>query len=96
MTRWWPQASFPQGTRRTRPAGVYQVLWRAHGDAGRTAHPAPGSPWDDLAALADVARENVSRLLGELEKGRIIDRHSSLGFVIHKERLEREAGVFRE
>ena len=47
---------------------------------------------DDLAALADVARENVSRLLGELEKGRIIDRHSSLGFVIHKERLEREAG----
>jgi CRP/FNR family cyclic AMP-dependent transcriptional regulator len=46
---------------------------------------------DDLAALADVARENVSRLLGEWTKRKIIDRRSSLGFVIHKARLEREA-----
>jgi CRP/FNR family cyclic AMP-dependent transcriptional regulator len=46
---------------------------------------------DDLAALADVARENISRLLGEWTKRKIIDRRSSLGFVIHKARLEREA-----
>jgi hypothetical protein len=37
------------------------------------------------------ARENVSRLLGEWTKRKIIDRRSSLGFVIHKARLEREA-----
>jgi CRP/FNR family cyclic AMP-dependent transcriptional regulator len=47
---------------------------------------------DDLAALADVARESVSRLLGEWTKRKIIDRRSSLGFAIHKARLEREAG----
>ena len=46
---------------------------------------------DDLAALADVARENVNRLLSEWTKRKIIDRRSSLGFVIHKARLEREA-----
>ena len=49
---------------------------------------------DDLAALADVARENVSRLLGEWTKRKIIDRRSSLGFVIHKARLARSQ-VFR-
>ena len=46
---------------------------------------------DDLAALADVARENVSRILSEWTKRKIIDRRSSLGFVIHRARLEREA-----
>jgi len=47
---------------------------------------------DDLAALADVARENASRIMSEWKKRKIIDRRSSLGLVIHKARLEREAG----
>jgi hypothetical protein len=46
---------------------------------------------DDLAALAHVARENASRIMSEWTKRKIIDRRSSLGFVIHKVRLEREA-----
>jgi CRP/FNR family transcriptional regulator, cyclic AMP receptor protein len=45
----------------------------------------------DLAALAHVARENVSRIMSEWTKRKIIDRRSSLGLVIHKARLEREA-----
>ena len=46
---------------------------------------------DDLAALAHVARENASRIMSEWKKRKIIDRRSSLGLVIHKARLEREA-----
>ena len=48
---------------------------------------------DDLAALANVARENASRIMSEWTKRQIIDRRSSLGLVIHKARLEREAKV---
>jgi CRP/FNR family transcriptional regulator, cyclic AMP receptor protein len=47
---------------------------------------------DDLAALADVARENVSRILSEWKKRQIIDHPSPSVYVIHKARLEREAG----
>ena len=48
---------------------------------------------EDLAALADVARENVSRILSEWRKRKLIVRQSPSGFVILKSRLEREAGV---
>ena len=45
---------------------------------------------DDLAALADVARENASRILSEWKRRKIVDQHSHT-YVIHKEKLEREA-----
>ena len=45
---------------------------------------------DDLAALADVARENASRILSEWKRRKIIDHHTH-SYVIHKEKLEREA-----
>jgi CRP/FNR family transcriptional regulator len=48
---------------------------------------------DDLAALADVARENASRILSEWKKRRIIDHHTHSGYVIHQARLEREAKI---
>jgi CRP/FNR family cyclic AMP-dependent transcriptional regulator len=48
---------------------------------------------DDLAALAHVARESASRILSEWKKGKIIDHHASSLYVIHRERLEREARV---
>ena len=48
---------------------------------------------DDLAALANVARENASRILSEWKKRKIIDHRSPSVFVIHKARLEREAGI---
>jgi CRP/FNR family transcriptional regulator len=48
---------------------------------------------EDLAALADVARENVSRILSEWRKRKLIVRHSPSVYVILKSRLEREAGV---
>jgi CRP/FNR family transcriptional regulator len=48
---------------------------------------------DDLAALANVARENASRILSEWKKRKIIDHRSPSVFVIHKARLEREARI---
>ena len=48
---------------------------------------------EDVAALADVARENVSRILSEWRKRKIIIRQSPAIYVIHKSRLEREAGL---
>ena len=46
---------------------------------------------DDLAALADVARENASRILSEWNRRKIIDHHPHSGYVIYKAKLEREA-----
>jgi CRP/FNR family transcriptional regulator len=46
---------------------------------------------EDLAALAGVARENVSRTLSEWKKRKLIVQQSSSVYVIHKTRLEREA-----
>jgi len=46
---------------------------------------------DDLAALADVARESVSRILSDWKRHKIIIRHSPSVSVIHKAKLEREA-----
>jgi CRP/FNR family transcriptional regulator len=48
---------------------------------------------EDLAALANVARENASRILSEWRKRRIIDHHSPSVYVIDKARLEREAEI---
>jgi CRP/FNR family transcriptional regulator len=48
---------------------------------------------EDLAALADVARENVSRILSEWRKRKLIARKSPSGYVVFKSRLEREADV---
>jgi Crp-like helix-turn-helix protein len=48
---------------------------------------------EDIAALADVARENASRILSEWRKRKIIVRQSPPVYVIHKSRLEREAGL---
>jgi CRP/FNR family transcriptional regulator len=46
---------------------------------------------EDLAALADVARENASRILSEWKRRKIIDHHPHSGYVIYKAKLEREA-----
>jgi CRP/FNR family transcriptional regulator len=48
---------------------------------------------EDLAALADVARENANRILSEWRKRKIIVRQSPSVYVIHKSKVEREAGV---
>jgi CRP/FNR family cyclic AMP-dependent transcriptional regulator len=48
---------------------------------------------DDLAALADVARENVSRILSEWRRRKIIDHSPRSGYIIHKARLDREAEI---
>jgi CRP/FNR family cyclic AMP-dependent transcriptional regulator len=48
---------------------------------------------DDLAALAHVARENVSRILSGWKKRKIIEQSSPSVYVIHKARLEREGGI---
>src|SRR5215471_9102904 len=50
---------------------------------------------EDLAALAGVARENVSRTLSEWRKRKLIVRRSPSVYVIHKSKVEREAGVRR-
>ena len=47
---------------------------------------------EDLAALADVARENVSRILSEWRKRKLIVRRSPSVYAIHKSKVEREAG----
>ena len=46
---------------------------------------------EDVAALADVARENVSRILSEWRKQGLIVRRNTHVYVIFKSRLEREA-----
>jgi len=46
---------------------------------------------EDSAVLADVARENVSRILGEWRKRKVIVQQSPSVYVIRKSRLEREA-----
>src|SRR5262249_30916384 len=44
----------------------------------------------DLAALADVARENTSRIMSKWKKRRIIERRPNWVYVVHKNALERE------
>ena len=46
---------------------------------------------DDVAALADVARENVSRILSEWRKRKLIVRQSPSVYVMSKSELDREA-----
>jgi CRP/FNR family transcriptional regulator, cyclic AMP receptor protein len=46
---------------------------------------------DDVAALADVARENVSRILSEWRRQKLIVRQTPTVYVILKSRLQREA-----
>jgi CRP/FNR family transcriptional regulator len=46
---------------------------------------------EDVAALADVARENVSRILSEWRKHELIVRQSPSVYVILKSALDREA-----
>jgi CRP/FNR family transcriptional regulator len=46
---------------------------------------------EDVAALADVARENVSRILSEWRKQKLIVARTPTVYVIDKSRLEREA-----
>jgi CRP/FNR family cyclic AMP-dependent transcriptional regulator len=48
---------------------------------------------DDLAALANVARENASRILSEWTARKVIDHPSPSVYVIQEARLEREAGI---
>jgi CRP/FNR family cyclic AMP-dependent transcriptional regulator len=48
---------------------------------------------EDVAALADVARENASRILSEWRKHKLIVRQSPSVYVILKSRLDREAGM---
>jgi CRP/FNR family transcriptional regulator len=45
----------------------------------------------DLAAMAGVARESVSRTLRDWKRNRLLERASSTGYVVHKTKLEREA-----
>lgn len=46
----------------------------------------------DLAAMAGVARESVSRTLGEWRRRKVLER-SSPGYIVHKARLEEEAAA---
>ena len=46
---------------------------------------------EDLAALADVARESASRIMSEWKRRKIIDQQSSSVYVIRRSELEREA-----
>jgi len=48
---------------------------------------------EDVAALADVARESVSRLLSEWRMRRLIVPQTPSVYIIRRLRLEREAGV---
>ena len=45
----------------------------------------------DLASMAGVARESVSRTLSDWRRRDVVSNPSPNGYVIHKERLEREA-----
>ena len=46
---------------------------------------------NDLAAMAGVARESVSRTLSAWQRQKIVQRPSRRGYVVHKNRLEVEA-----
>ena len=46
---------------------------------------------NDLAAMAGVARESVSRTLGDWRRHKVISQSSRSNYVIHQEELEREA-----
>ena len=48
---------------------------------------------DDLAALANVARENASRILSEWTARKVIAHPSPSVYLIDKAKLEREAGI---
>ena len=45
----------------------------------------------DLAAMAGVARESVSRTLSEWRRRKVLEESSRTGFVVHRARLENEA-----
>jgi CRP/FNR family transcriptional regulator, cyclic AMP receptor protein len=47
----------------------------------------------DLAAMAGVARESVSRTLREWHRQKILEGSSRAGYVVHKARLEGEAAA---
>jgi CRP/FNR family cyclic AMP-dependent transcriptional regulator len=48
---------------------------------------------DDLAALANVARENASRILSDWTARKVIKHSSPSVYLIDKAKLEREAGI---
>ena len=48
---------------------------------------------EDVAALADGARESVSRILSEWRRRRLIVPQTPSVYIIRRSRLEREAGV---
>ena len=45
----------------------------------------------DLAAMAGVARESVSRTLSEWRRRKVLEESSRIGFIVHRARLENEA-----
>jgi CRP/FNR family cyclic AMP-dependent transcriptional regulator len=47
----------------------------------------------DLAAMAGVARESVSRTLGAWSRQKILEGSSRAGYVVHEARLKREAAA---
>jgi CRP/FNR family transcriptional regulator, cyclic AMP receptor protein len=47
----------------------------------------------DLAAMAGVARESVSRTLGDWRRRKVLERSSPGGYVVHKAKLEEEAAA---
>jgi CRP/FNR family transcriptional regulator len=51
---------------------------------------------NDLAAMAGVARESVSRTLGAWQREKILDGSLRTGYVVNKQRLEREAQASEE
>lgn len=48
---------------------------------------------NDLAAMAGVARESVSRTLGEWRRRKVLERATRAGYVVDKARLEKEAAT---
>jgi CRP/FNR family cyclic AMP-dependent transcriptional regulator len=47
----------------------------------------------DLAAMAGVARESVSRTLGVWQKAKVLEGSPRYGYAVDKSRLEREAAA---
>jgi CRP/FNR family transcriptional regulator len=47
----------------------------------------------DLAAMAGVARESVSRTLRGWHRHKIVEGSSRAGYIVHKDRLERDAAA---
>ncbi len=47
----------------------------------------------DLAAMAGVARESVSRTLGDWKRHKVLERATRAGYVVHRARLEKEAAA---